>query len=240
MRTHLAVLVLTVAACAASDAARAPAAAQQRAGPDAASSTGAGALTCDASDRRLRACYTFDGDTKDRSSYGNHANSARVTYVRGKAGRAVRLGADSRVLVAQHPSLDLTAMTIKAWIRPASFPTAETRTPGGENRMGIIDGEATYRMYLHENGIVRCSITGRPDAYSTVGVPLGEWTRVACTFDGAVMRIHFNGAPVVEVKQAGKIAASIASMAIGHDFVSGDNFIGEIDHLELWDAVVEP
>ena len=188
---------------------------------------------CDATDKRLRACFTFDGDTKDRSSFGNHANAAHVEYVAGRAGRAVRIGPTSRVLVAQHPSLDLTAMTIKFWIRPSSFPT-------GEGRMGIIDGEATYRIYVHENGVVRCSLTGRPEAFSKVGVPLGQWTRVACSFDGGVMRIHFNGEVVAEVKQAGKIAASIASLAIGHDFPSGDNLAGDLDHLEVWDAVVEP
>jgi hypothetical protein len=106
--------------------------------------------------------------------------------------------------------------------------------------MGIIDGEATYRMYVQENGIIRCSLTGRPEAYSTVGVPLGEWTRVACTFDGAVMHIYFNGISVAEVKQAGKIAASIASMAIGSDFPGSDNFVGEMDQLEIWNAVVAP
>jgi hypothetical protein len=193
----------------------------------------AGPLSCDTSDMRLRACYTFDGDTKDHSSYGNHANSAKVSYVAGKSGQALHVGPDSRVLVAQHPSLDLKEMTIKFWIRPSSFPT-------GEDRMGIIDGEATYRMYVHANGLVRCSLTGRPEAFSSVGLPLGEWTRVACTFDGSAMRMYFNGMPVAEVKQGGKIAASIASLAIGHDFPSGDNLLGEIDQLEVWDAVVAP
>lgn len=188
---------------------------------------------CEAADKRLRACFTFDGDTKDRSSFANHANFANVEYVAGRAGRAVRIGPTSRVLVAQHPSLDLTAMTIKFWIRPSAFPT-------GEGRMGIIDGEATYRIYVHENGVIRCSLTGRPEAFSKVGVPLGQWTRVACTFDGSVMRIHFNGEVVAEVKQAGKIAASIASLAIGHDFPSGDNLSGDLDQLEVWDAVVAP
>src|SRR5262245_20592329 len=186
--------------------------AQQRgASPDAAPSLAASEFSCNARDERLRACYTFDGDTKDRSSYGNHANSANVSYVPGKAGKALHLASNSRVLVAQHPSLDLTAMTIKVWIRPMMYPTKRREELAGKSeaevRMGIIDGEATYRMYVQENGIIRCSLTGRPEAYSTVGVPLGEWTRVACTFDGSVMHIYFNGVSVAEVKQTGKIAA---------------------------------
>ena len=231
MRRALPLFIVVLAGLAGDEAASERVAAQQRAASAGANSADTG--SCNASDMRLRACFTFDGDTKDRSSYGNHANSARVRYVAGKSGQALHVGPDSRVLVAQHPSLDLTAMTIRFWIRPASFPT-------GDARMGIIDGEATYRMYLHENGVIRCSLTGRPEAFTNVGIPLGEWTRVACTFDGTVMRIYINGDQAVEVKQAGKIAASIASMAIGHDFPSGDNFVGEIDQLEVWNAVVAP
>jgi hypothetical protein len=217
--------------------------AQQRAASGALA-PGAGQASCDASDARLRACYTFDGDTKDRSSYGNHANAANVAYAPGRFGKALRLASNSRVLVAQHPSLDLTAMTIKLWIRPTSFPVRRREALAGKSegevRMGIIDGEATYRMYVQEGGIIRCSLTGRPEALSPVPIPLGEWTRVACTFDGSAMHIFFNGVSVVEVKQAGKIAASIASMAIGHDFPGSDNFVGDLDQLEIWNAVVEP
>lgn len=217
---------------------------QRAAVPESPLPAASGQFACNAADARLRACYTFDGDTRDRSSYGNHANTANVSYVAGKSGKAIHLASNSRVLVAQHPSLDLTAMTIKMWIRPASYPTKRREEMAGKSdgevRMGIIDGEATYRMYVQENGIIRCSLTGRPEAYSTIGVPVGEWTRVACTFDGSVMRIYFNGVSVAEVKQAGKIQASIASMAIGHDFPGSDNFLGEIDQFEIWDAVVDP
>ncbi len=218
--------------------------AQQPGASSGAPASAAGQFSCDASDPRLRACYTFDGDTRDRSSYGNHGNAANVSYVAGKSGKALRFASNSRVLVAQHPSLDLTAMTIKMWIRPAMYPQKRREALAGKSeaevRMGIIDGEATYRMYVQENGIIRCSLTGRPEAYSTVGVPVGEWTRVACTFDGSAMHIYFNGVPVAEVKQAGKIQASIASMAIGHDFPGSDNFVGEMDQFEIWDAVVNP
>ena len=244
MRAPLSLFVVALVGLAAGDLTNERMFAQQRAAAAGANSTDASQFSCDATDLRLRACYPFDGDTKDRSSYGNHANSAHVSYVAGKAGKALRLASNSRVLVAQHPSLDLSAMTIKVWIRPTSFPVKPREELAGKSapevRMGIFDGEATYRMYVQENGIIRCSLTGRPEAFSTVAVPLGEWTRVACTFDGAVMHIYFNGVSVVEVKQAGKIAASIASMAIGSDFPGSDNFIGEMDQLEIWDAVVAP
>jgi len=244
MRIRLCLFVVALVGAAGDDLSNERMFAQQPAPSANANSTDASQFSCAAADVRLRACFTFDGDTKDRSSYGNHANSANVSYVPGKAGKAVSLASKSRVLVAQHPSLDLSAMTIKMWIRPSSFPVSRREALAGksegEARMGIIDGEATYRMYVQENGIIRCSLTGRPEAYSTVGVPLGAWTRVACTFDGVVMHIYFNGVSVAEVKQAGKIAASIASMAIGSDFPGSDNFIGEMDQLEIWNAVVAP
>jgi hypothetical protein len=197
---------------------------------------GVNTFSCAATDKRLRACFSFDGDTRDRSSYGNHAHAGNVTYVPGKSGQAARFNEKSRMLVAQSPSLELQQLTVKFWVRPAAFPMG----PGEEPRMGLIDGEATFRMYIHENGIVRCSLTGRPEAFTKVGLPLNEWTRVACTFDGKAMRLYFNGEMVAETVRDGKIAQSIASMAIGHDFPSSDNLLGDLDQLELWNAVVAP
>jgi hypothetical protein len=228
MRTSFSAIVLMVSALAAGDLAGGRLAARQ-AGGDAASS-------CATADSRLRACFTFDGDSKDRSSYGNHAHAGNVSYIPGKSGQAARFNERSRMLIAQSPSLELQQLTVKFWVRPSAFPVG----PGEEPRMGLIDGEATFRMYIQEKGIVRCSLTGRPEAFSKVALPLNEWTRVACTFDGKAMRLYFNGEMVAETVQNGRIAQSIASMAIGHDFPSSDNLLGDIDHLELWNAVVAP
>jgi len=229
MRRSLSVLAIMLSALATGHLAGGHVAAQQAAADGI-------ALSCATADKRLRACFTFDGDARDRSSYGNHAHAGNVTYVPGKSGQAVRFGKASRMLVAQSPSLELHEMTVKFWVRPAAFPSG----PGDEPRMGLIDGEATFRMYIHEKGVIRCSLTGRPEALTKATVPLNEWTRVACTFDGKAMRIYFNGEMAAETVQNGKIARSIASMAIGHDFPSSDNLVGDIDHLELWNAVVAP
>jgi hypothetical protein len=228
MRTSFSVIVLMVSALATGDPTGGRLAAQQAA-RDA-------ALTCATADSRLRACLPFDGDARDRSSYGNHAHAGNVSYVPGKSGQAARFNEQSRMLIAQSPSLELQQLTVKFWVRPVAFPTG----PGEEPRMGLIDGEATFRIYIHEKGIVRCSMTGRPEAFSKVALPLNEWTRVACTFDGKAMRLYFNGEMVAETVQNGRIAQSIASMAIGHDFPSSDNLLGDIDQLELWNAVVAP
>jgi hypothetical protein len=228
MRTSFSVMVLMFSALATGDLAGGRLAARQAAGD--------APLTCATADSRLRACLTFDGDSRDRSSYGNHAHAGNVSYVPGKSGQAARFNEKSRMLIAQSPSLELQQLTVKFWVRPAAFPTG----PGEEPRMGLIDGEATFRMYIQEKGIVRCSLTGRPDAYTKASLPLNEWTRVACTFDGKAMRVYFNGEMVAETVRDGKIAQSIASMSIGHDFPSSDNLVGDLDQLELWNAVVAP
>ena len=82
MRTSLSATVLMVSALVAGDLAGGRLAARQ-AGGDAASS-------CATADARLHACFTFDGDSKDRSSYGNHAHAGNVSYVPGKSGQAAR------------------------------------------------------------------------------------------------------------------------------------------------------
>ena len=148
MRTSFSVMVLMFSALATGDLAGGRLAARQAAGD--------APLTCATADSRLRACLTFDGDSRDRSWNGNHAHAGNVSYVPGKSGQAARFNEKSRMLIAQSPSLELQQLTVKFWVRPAAFPTG----PGEEPRMGLIDGEATFRMYIQEKGIVRCSLTG--------------------------------------------------------------------------------
>ncbi len=74
MRAPLSLFAVALVGLTASDLTNERMFAQQRAAAAGANSTDASQFSCDATDLRLRACYTFDGDTKDRSSYGNHAN----------------------------------------------------------------------------------------------------------------------------------------------------------------------
>ena len=138
------------------------------------------------------------------------------------------------MLIAQSPSLELQQLTVKFWVRPSAFPVG----PGEEPRMGLIDGEATFRMYIHEKGIVRCSMTGRPEAFSKVALPLNESTHVACTFDGKAMRLSSTAMVAEPCRTANRPIDCVDGD--GHDFPSSDNLLGDIDRLELWNTVVAP
>lgn len=201
-------------------------------GPDAPMADAAPML-CDPADLDLRACYTFDGDTIDRSGYGNDATASVPAYVPGRTGMALSPVAGI-VTVASTTSLDVAALTIKAWIKPNVLPTAGTR-------MGLVDSASRWRLFLQSDGALRCAISGGADLTTAAGkVVTGTWQRVTCTYDGAQMRIYVDGAMVGSSNMASALPMPGTGMVIGHDNPSGENFNGAIDDLQIWGSIVAP
>jgi hypothetical protein len=204
------------------------------AGGDGAGSDGTSGAFCNPADLDLRACYTFDGDTLDRSSYANNAVAANTSFTTGHAGQAIVTSGTSSVVVAGGTSLDVSALTIRIWIRPSSFPIDPAR-------MGLVDSGGRYRMFLLANGLVRCAITGGPSAVTTASnaVALATWTHLVCTYDGATMRIYVDGAIAATLAQTATIPTG-AGMVIGQNNPTGENFDGALDELEIWGSIVGP
>lgn len=73
---------------------------------------------CDATDPALVACYPFDGDALDVSANDLDPQTANITFVAGRHGMAMQFGASSAAEVADSAALDVTALTVEAWIRP--------------------------------------------------------------------------------------------------------------------------
>jgi len=121
------------------------------------------------------------------------------------------------------------------WIRPSAYPIDPLR-------MGLVDSGGRYRMFLLANGLVRCAITGGPAAVTTAAhaVPLGTWTRLACSYDGATLTVYVDGAIAATTSQSVTIPATGGGMVIGQNNPTGENFAGAIDDLEIWGSIVGP
>jgi hypothetical protein len=194
----------------------------------------AAAPLCDPTDQRLRACYTFEGNTLDQSAFGHDITAASGTvFVAGDHGLSLATTAGTYT-VASSATLDVTALTIKVWIKPNRLPT-------GGARMGLVDSASRWRLFVASDGALRCSLTGGIDFTTVVGrVAVGTWQRVACTFDGVLMRIFVDGVMVGQKTQASTFPAPGSGMVVGHNNPTGDNFDGLIDDVQLFNAIVEP
>lgn len=182
---------------------------------------------CDPVDPDLAACYRFEGNINDESSYRNHGSASNVTYVTGPAGQAVRTSTNSDIVVPGSAILNpANAITIELWVQP--------QTTLASGRSGLIDNDAAYGIFVHPGNAITCTVAGGSVSASSV-LTNTEWTHIACVYDGANLRLYRNGSQVGKTAQTGKVSTNATGgLRIGHNNPTGDPFDGAIDGLRIW------
>lgn len=190
-----------------------------------ASSDTAGAAACDAGDPTLVACYAFDGDGLDGSSHHLDATLTGATFEVGHVGMAIRPG---KIEVAESSALDVSGLTIEAWISPTTLPTTGTR-------MSLVDNQLQYGLFLKPGGALSCTTVATLEVPGVITA--GRWTHVACTDDGATIRLFVDGLEVGSGASGGAIStAGSTGISIGADNPSStaDRFDGALDDVRLY------
>jgi hypothetical protein len=191
---------------------------------------------CNAADPTLRACFAFESNTQDGSSYGNDLTAPNQNYVNGRvAGTKALVTTNSTYTSAVTTSLDITTFTFKMWLRPNSIPT-------GGARMGLLDSGGRYRMFLQTGGAVRCAVTNGADLTSATNALKANntWQRLTCRYNGQTMQIYVDGTMVGSSNTNSTVPATGGNMVVGHNNPNGENFDGAIDDLQIFSALVTP
>ena len=186
----------------------------------------------------LVAWWPGDGNAADiiGAHHGLLQNGA--TFATGFVGEAFLLKAasDASVRVPDNPALDPTNITISAWVKPSSYPTAGcvvVRKQGGDTTMQYLLqlGDGATAGVPHFN----CGIT----AYQPVGptpLPLNQWSHIVGTYDGQQARVYVNGAIVDARPMTGPMPVTTHDLFIGRvESNTSRDFDGLIDELAIWD-----
>jgi hypothetical protein len=145
------------------------------------------------------------------------------------------------VLVADDPLLDMTVMTMEAWVNwdgvtsfatVMSRPRADSGAPGTGMVLNIVSGVPT----LGFNNGANYNVSG------STSVTAGVWTHLAGTYDGQVLKVYADGVlgGTNDIGSAQNLLASSAGLLMGREFVTGlynRGFSGQIDEARLWDHV---
>jgi fibronectin type 3 domain-containing protein len=177
----------------------------------------------------------------DVTGNGNNGTLTGATWTTGgRFGSALTFnGGGNLVTVPDSASLDLTTgMTQEAWVRPSAL--------GGEWRTVLLKerpGGLAYSLYAHGTDstnvpMSELTIGGARTVAGTSTLPLGVWTHIATTYDGAAQRFFVNGAQVAQRAQTGAIVTSTSPLRIGGNSIWGEYFAGQIDEVRIYDRAL--
>jgi hypothetical protein len=104
--------------------------------------------------------------------------------------------------------------------------------------MGIFDNNGQYGFFLQPAG-VSCSMT--IGVATTIAPVLGEWTHVACSYDGATATLYVDGYVAATAMGTGPLGAGNADgSAIGGNSPTGDTLVGKLDQMRVWNVARTP
>ena len=200
------------------------------------------AVTVTAPPTGLVAAYSFDEASgpiaTDTSGYGNHGTITGATRVAGRFGRALSFdGTNDLVSVSDSSSLALVSgMTIEAWVRPTLL--------GGWRTVALKETATglAYALYAHDDA-PRPAVTANfggadQSAAGLQALPVGAWSHLAATYDGAAMNLYVNGTLVRTQPATGTFVQSAQPLSIGGNGVWGEYFAGLIDQVRIYDRAL--
>jgi len=190
----------------------------------------------------LVAAYGFNENagttTADRSGNNLTGTISEASWTSaGKNGAALSFdGINDMVTVADNAVLDVTRVTLMAWVNPATNTDWQTAV------LKEIPGGLAYALYA-EDDVTRPSAyvnLGQQDreAKGTAALPLNAWSHIAMTYDGTALRVYVNGVLVKTSNFTGNIVTSNLPLRIGGNAIWGEFFAGRIDDVRVYNRAL--
>lgn len=185
----------------------------------------------------LVAWWRGEGDGQDVT--GNHPATLQnnAGFTNGLVGQAFRVSAATtdHLRVANHAALNPTNITIAAWVKPFSYPTAGSTIVRKQDS----DTSITYLLMLGDGATAgrphfNCGIAA-PQPVGPVPVPLNQWSHIVGTYDGTEARVYVNGVLADARPVSGPMPAGTHDLFIGRIETNPNrNFDGLIDEVAIW------
>jgi hypothetical protein len=185
---------------------------------------GTGAVTVDRSQTGLQA--TLEGDYQ---------------WTTGRFGQAIEF-TDGRAVVSESDPLNLTQITVMAWVNPTSI-VATDASNHWENlnsiygKAGNTGDDSVVLALTGSDGVLFYIDNGANEMLFVLdaGVQTGQWQHIAGTFDGMTMRAFLNGEQIGERAVAGSIISNPIQPTIGGRSDVTVSFDGAIDDVKVFD-----
>jgi len=176
--------------------------------------------------------WDFDSKGYDKSGTGNNGVVVDITNISGKIKNAFefnRTGGSPAVTITDHVSIEPTQeISISMWFKPNIINKQFTlMSKSAFNNRFIILNTNSIRYY-QSNG------TSLSVNTATGLVVSNKWQHVAGTYDGANIKIYYNGEFKNATPATGPMGLNNANLVIGAYSLSQEGFNGSIDEVKIW------
>ncbi len=180
--------------------------------------------------------------TEDRSQTGLQATlEGDYQWTTGRFGQAIEF-TDGRAVVSESDPLNLTQITVMAWVNPTSI-VATNANNHWENlnsiygKAGNTGDDSVVLALTGGDGVFFYIDNGANEMLFVLdaGVQTGRWQHIAGTFDGTTMRVFLNGEQIGELAVAGSIISNPIQPTIGGRADVTVSFDGAIDDVKVFD-----
>lgn len=165
---------------------------------------------------------------KDDSAYGNDGIPVGTVYIpNGQMGGARSFNSSNTdyIAVNDSPSLNPSAITLEAWIKPRLFEEANIISKGGNNGFRFKLNDGSGLLTLMDRGSTNYIYTSKP-------LRLNEWTHVVGTADASGLKIYINGVLDVANTTPYGTTTTTSPLYIG-TYGNLQYFTGDIDEVRI-------
>ncbi len=150
-------------------------------------------------------------------------------------------GTSDYISVPDSSSLQISAYTVEAWIKPAGKPN--------EAWKGIVGKPGrNYNIWIHNTGYVHHRFHTKASTNSGVpntaksSIKWNKWSHVAITNDGKTAKTYINGQLKKQGPTGGALIVDKTPLYVARrlDQQSGNYFKGQIADIRVWDQVRSP
>ncbi len=154
------------------------------------------ASVCTAAPPGMVAWWPGEGNADDIRGENNGTLQGSPTFPAGEVGQAFGLnGSNQYVSIPDSPSLQLTNLTIDAWVNPTDL--TQDRAILIKSALATLGNDFAYGLRVLSDGHAEGRITDAGGAFasvvSTSVLSTNQFQHIALTYDGAALKLYVNG-----------------------------------------------
>jgi hypothetical protein len=134
-------------------------------------------------------------------------------------------------------------VTIEGWFNIESSIGDEVELVGERYDGGVGDYDVKFMIFKYDNKIQVGFINGATFGYIGSAIPTtNTWVHIAGTYDGAFLRLYYNGVEVAQTPETGALSTSGSNgfWVLGRKTDGAERFGGKMDEVRIWNTTRTP